>query len=264
MVNGDTGMPMGVVGLDYNNTYYRNAFDLLEPIVENGATIVAGGAPNNGERGYLVLEAPGTLKLSGKDEIINRFIALSSHDGSKKIEVHMAPTYRGMALTFDAGHPIAFKHTKNVASKIAAAKRTFRNVNEKWAEFSSAAQKMMSVSVSDAQVREFLEMVLPDTKGANPARSENMRAEVYDVIKTTGIGTKLPKCRGTVFGIVIGFAEWAENRTVRKSKKRDEKSTKLDRDLISEGAKKKARAWSMALYLANNKSLQGASVGSKK
>jgi phage/plasmid-like protein (TIGR03299 family) len=264
MVNGDTGLPMGVVGNNYRNTYYREAFSLLEPIVENGATIVAGGAPNNGERGYLVMEAPGTLRISGKEDIVNRFVALSSHDGSKKIEIHMTPTYKGVALTFDAGHPIAFKHTKNVVNKIAAARRTFRNVNEKWAEFSSAAQKMMGTSITDQDTRDFIELVLPDKKGVSPTRTENMREHIYDIVKTTGIGTKLPKCRGTVFGVVMGFAEWADlHRTVRKSKKRDEKATKLDRDLISEGAKKKAKAWALAMYLATNKSLQGASVGSK-
>jgi hypothetical protein len=207
-----------------------------------------------------VLEAPGVVNLSRGDDIVNRFIMLSSHDGTGKIEVRMAPWRRktGTAITFDAGHPLAFKHTRNVRNRVQKARKVFNSVNNSWAEFSTGIQKMIAVTVTTAQAREFVESVLPASGDSDDpsTRMGNIHDDILNIYSNTGIGTRLPKCRGTLFGLVQAFTEWADiKRTVRSSSKRDEISAGLDARLVSDSAKKKSKAWAMALYLANQKSM---------
>lgn len=266
MVNGLTGRPMGVVGCGYVVVDYPIAFSPAEPLLASGARIVGGACPNKGERAYLILESDGVVSLSPGDNIVNRFIMLSSHDGTGKIEVRMTPwrAKTGTALTFDAGHPLAFKHTRRVNTRVQRARKVFKNVNTSWDEFSKGVQKMVTVKLTESQAKEFIENVLPTTAKETSTRLENIRSEILTIYRDTGIGTRLPKCRGTLFGLVQAFNEWADiKRTVRKSKKRDEVSARLDAMLVSDSAKKKSKAWAMALYLANHKGMSGALTGKR-
>jgi phage/plasmid-like protein (TIGR03299 family) len=261
IVHGETHKAIGVVGLNYENVAYPVALNPAEALIAGGARIVGGGCPNNGERAYLVLESDGIIQLSRGDTIVNRFLMLSSHDGTGKIEVRMTP-YRpktGTAITTDASHPLAFKHTKNVRLRLGRARKIFTRVNQRWDEFSDGVKKMVSVTLNEKEAREFIEAVLPHTSDEPSQRLINIRQDVFTIFRDTGIGTRLPKCRGTLFGVVQAFTEWADiKRTVRKSDKRDVASASLDAKLVSDSAKKKQKAWAMALYLSKKGKLSGA------
>jgi hypothetical protein len=122
---------------------------------------------------------------------------------------------------------------------------------------------MISIPLTDRQSREFIESVLPhDDKKGPSKRLENIRDDIYQIYQNTGIGTRLPKCRNTLFGVVQAFTEWADiKRTVRESSKRDEISARLDARLVSDSAKKKQKAYAMALWLSKQKSMSGALSG---
>jgi len=260
IIHGTTFNPIGVVGLRYQTVEYPIAFSPADALISGGAKIVGGGCPNRGERAYLILEGDGLIELSPGDTIINRFLMLSSHDGTGKIEIRMTPwrSKTGTAITFDSTNPLAFKHTRNVGTKVSRAKRIFHRVNDNWNEFSTGVKKMVSINLTEAEAKEFIESVLPATKDEPSTRLENIRSEILTIYRDTGIGTRLPKCQGTLFGVVQAFVEWADiKRTIRKSSKRDEESAALDAKLVSDSAKKKQKAWAMALYLSKKKKLSG-------
>jgi phage/plasmid-like protein (TIGR03299 family) len=267
IVDADRERAMGVVGTRYVVVPYKDALSPCLPMLAAGARIVGGGAPNLGERCYLILEADGVVKLSKGDNIVNRFILSSSHDGTGKIELRMSP-YRprtGTALTIDSTHPLAFKHTRNVGARVAHARKAFSRVNEEWMEFTKGVQKMVSVPMSERDAQAFIEQVIPSA--SDSTRIQNIRESIYLLYTTYGTGTRLPKCRGTLFGLVQAFAEWADlKRTVRKSNRRDDVAAALDAKLFADSAKKKQKAWAMALYLADQKKMSGAlsGVGGRK
>jgi phage/plasmid-like protein (TIGR03299 family) len=265
VIRTDNENPMGVVGLVYKGVPFREAFSPAEALILGGARIVGGGCPNRGERGYLVLEADGVVTLGARDKIINRFLLLSSHDGTGKIELRMTPYWErvGTAMTLDAASPLSFKHTPLVSGRVARAHKVWRRVNETWNEYSNGVQRMISIPLTDRQSREFIESVLPhDDKKGPSKRLENIRDDIYQIYQNTGIGTRLPKCRNTLFGVVQAFTEWADiKRTVRESSKRDEISARLDARLVSDSAKKKQKAYAMALWLSKQKSMSGALSG---
>jgi hypothetical protein len=251
MVNTRTDRPIWPVGINYMTMQYPDAYDVCKPLIVAGSRIVGGGCPNNGERAYMVLEAKQKLVLSDGDEIVNRYTILSSHDGKGKIEVRSTP-YRGLsgiAYTTDADHPLAFKHTKRVHERVAAVKRIFRNLNKNWEMFEAGARKMMAIHLNADQAREFVESMFPCEEEKVPTRTQNMREEVLRLFYETGIGTRMPQCKNTLFGLVEAFSEWADTRKVRKSELRDEIAAGIDSRLVADGAKKKAKAWGMALRL---------------
>jgi len=252
--------PLGCVGLVYTVVPYRDAFAPVQQLIDAGAKIVAGGCPNNGERAYLILEADGHIVLSETDNIVNRYAFISSHDGSSKIEVRMTP-YRaknGTTLTHDASRPLAFKHTNLVGSRIQKANQIFDRVNKSWHEFQGAVQKMMSVSLSDQEAKGMIDTVLGGDLNTDSARLVNIKMEIYTLWKHTGIGTRVGRCKGTIFGMVEAFAEWADrHRTVRKSSKRDIEAASLDAKLVSDSAKKKQKAFAVGLYLSKQAQAMG-------
>ena len=244
--------PIGVVGIGYQIVRHLHAFDIAQPLIDAGAHIVGGGCPNNGERAYLVLQTDQKLEIAPGDCIVNRYLLLNSYDGTGKIEVRFTPyrsTY-GIAFTTNANRPLAFKHTRNVAKRLTLTKRVFRGVNENWNQFSDSVKKMLAISLNQQQATEFVEAVMPATSDEPSTRLENQRAEVMEIYHKTGIGTRMPQCRGTLFGLVQAFAEWADiHRTVRKSKKRDDIAAALDTRLVADSAKKKAKAFAVAVAL---------------
>jgi len=256
----DNGDALGVVGLLYTIVPYREAFAAVDELVKGGIRILGGALPNKRERAYLLLESSGSIKLSEGDEIVNRFVMTSSHDGGSKIEIRMTPFRKvnGTALTVDATRPLAFKHTPGVNGRINRARKIFSNVNKSWDEFAANVAKMITVSVTDDEAKAFINNVLGES---DSTRMEHIKGDIYATFKT-GTACVMPRCKGTVFGLVQAFAEWADHgRTVRQSKRRDEKSAGIDARLISDSAKKKQRAFSTALWFLKTKKLATNAVG---
>ena len=166
----------------------------------------------------------------------------------------------GTAITFDATRPLSFKHTKKVSDRIKRARAINKSVLKNWGEFTAGVQKMVAYPLSREQALEFINLVLPTGDNSEAStKLENIRQHVYTIYTETGIGTRLPQCQGTVFGLVQAFCEWADiYKTVRKSKNRDDKAARLDARLISDGAKRKQKAWAFANYLVNNNKMKKA------
>jgi len=255
----DNGDPMGVVGLRYTVVPYRDAFAPAVELIKGGARIVGGALLNNRASAMLVMVAPGTIKLSEGDEIVNRFVMTSSHDGSSKIEVRMTP-YRqknGTALTVDATRPLSFKHTPRVSARMGQARKIYKRVNDSWDTFTNAVGRMVLVKIDDKEARDLVTAVLGDS---DSTRMENIKEDILTVFKH-GTACQLPKCKGTLFGLVQAFAEWADHgRTVRKSSKRDEVSAGINARLIADSAAKKQRAWATALWFMKGGKLAGGAL----
>jgi len=254
----ESNHPLGCVGLVYTVVPYRDAFAPVEKLIEGGARIVAGGAPNHGERAYLVLEAEGKIVLADGDDIVNRFVFQSSHDGSSKIEVRMTP-YRkknGTTITHDATRPLAFKHTTLVNSRVSNASKVFDRVNKSWSTFQGAIQRMIATKLTEKEAKDMIDMVLGGDVDRDSQRLVNIKTDIFTIYKHTGIGTQIPKCKGTVFGMMEAFAEWADrHRTIRKSNKRSYEAASLDAKLVSDGARKKQKAFAVAIHLSRQAQL---------
>ena len=262
VIRTDTMVELGGVGRDYCVVQYKDAFSPVDVLIANGqAELVSGGAPNRGEQAFLVLKSEGSIMLAPGDSIQNYFVMRSSHDGSCKIEIRMTP-YRaksGTTFALDASKPLAFKHTPNVEGKLAMARRTWRNVQESWEDFSAGAKRMIATPVTESEAREFITAVLASKKDST--RSQHIADDIYQLFRNTGVGTRVPACRGTLFGLVQSFSEWGDlHRTIRAAKNKNSVAAALDAKLIADTAKKKQKSWGMALHLSKNTAIPTASA----
>ena len=257
----DDGRAMGVVGLVYRTMAHPVALEFARQLIVGGARIIGGGCPNRGERAYLILESDGNVAIGPKDNIVNRFVLTNTHDGTGKIELRITPfwTRSGTAFNPETGKPLSFKHTTNVQNRLASANKVMSRVNANWDEFSNAVKKMIGTPISEKEAKEFIEAILPHTGEEAGPKLENIRSEILTIFRDTGIGCRLPACRGTVFGVVQAFSEYADiKQTVRKSDKRDRVSATLDARLMGDAAKKKAKAWAFALHMTKQTHMRGA------
>ena len=256
----DDGRAMGVVGLVYKTMSHPVAFEFARQLIAGGARIIGGGCPNRGERAYLILESDGNVAIGPRDNIVNRFVLTNTHDGTGKIELRITPFWdrAGTAFNPETGKPLSFKHTTNVANRLASANKVMSRVNANWDEFSSAVKKMVGMPLTEREAKDFIEAILPHTGDEAGPKLENIRSEVLTIFRDTGIGCRLPACRGTVFGIVQAFNEYADiKQTVRVSKKRDRASATLDARLMGDAAKKKSKAWAFGLSMTKKTHLRG-------
>jgi phage/plasmid-like protein (TIGR03299 family) len=255
IVHGETRDRFDIVGAGYVIVPYKEAFDFADDLLQNGWSIIGGLALNKGEKAYMLLEDGQQIPTGPNSAIVNRITLMSSHDGSGKIEIRSTPscTASGVAITTDASHPLSFKHTRNVNQRLQRANKVLASVTKTWGEFSASAKKMQGVAITDDQARKFIEDVIP--AGAKEStRLDNIHAELFEIYKFKGIATKLPQTKGTLFGIVMAVCEWSDGfRTVRASSKRDPVSAALESKLTMDGARKKSKAWGLALYLAKGK-----------
>lgn len=244
----DTDDYLATVGDGYGLVQYRQVFSIADVLLGEGIEVLFGGAINRGESAALVLRAPGELELGKGQKMTNECILRSTHDGTGKVEVRMTPRSNttGIILTTDAMKPLSFKHTKNVENRMADAKRTLRRVHTEWEAFTSAAKSLMTINLNDEEGRSFITSVVGDSEST---QAKNIKEKVFDLWKV-GVSSRIDVCRGTLFGLVMSFAEWSDfHKTMRKSKRFNNNAAEFNVRVVGDAAKKKAKAWSMALTL---------------
>jgi len=174
IVRTDNGDMLGHGSRGYGIYQFSEVAEIIRPALEEDKVkFVLGGCPNFGERMYLVMDAAGELQLGTGDTVVNRFILTSSHDGSSKVEVRMTP-YRKMsqsAFITDA-RPLQFKHTKKVADRIAATRKTLASVQAEWAAFESNVRGMIALNLTDEEAISFITKVVGDS---DSTRTINIR-----------------------------------------------------------------------------------------
>lgn len=245
---------LATVGNNYGLVQYRIAFSLADVLLGEGIEVVRGGPVNRGESAVLVLQAPGVLDLGNGNEIVNEVVLRSTHDGTGRIEVRTTPRNikTGIVLTTDAMRPLSFKHSKRALERVADAKKTIRRIGREWESFTQSAKALMAVHLNQDEARGFIASLIEgkaDEKGEVGVRCQKLRDEIYERW-VQGVASKLPACRGTLFGMVMAVGEWADfHKTVKKSKRFNDNAAELNARLIGDAAKKKAKAWSLALAL---------------
>lgn len=257
IVRTDKEWCLGVGSTVYGVVQYRQWLSVAEELYEKGIKVVYAGAPNLGERAYMILEVPDSMMSLGEgDEIVNRLLITASHDCSTKLTLAMLPfrPSNNTYMTFERSI-LAEKHSRHVNNRVTKAKEVMSKVKRGWKEFDQHVKKMSLVKPTDEEARDFIENVIG--KG-DASRTVNVRDKIFDLWKHEGVGRAVPACRGTLFGLVQATCEWADHyATVRKSKFMDEATAEFNSKLLGAAAQKKAKAWSFALTMKHKKLSMG-------
>jgi len=261
IVRTDTYQSLGVMGAGYGLVQNHEVLSLTDVFAkESAARYVAAGAPNRGERIYVVMDTGKFFLLgNGKDEQVrNLFFITSSHDGSNSLLAYPSPVYvkDGTVLIYpDSRHgAIRIRHTKNVMRYVGQAEKLLGKLMSYWDRFQESFLVLSDAQITDAQAEAFLEEVYAPEEG-DSAIAKRVRTEVFELFKG-GRSSSMPYCKGTLLGLYFACAFHADNEgTVRKSKKRDANSAAIYSRLMGTQAQHKAEALAFCLKL--RKSLKG-------
>lgn len=216
-VRTDTREALSVVGSHYHPLQYSEAFDFMDSI---NPRYVAAGVRRGGREGYIVVQAPESLRIDlidGSDPHDLYLVLRTSHDGSKKVEAVVLPlrgkctnmlSLRGFA--FGAQHHWGVRHTVTMRDKLNEAQQTIMNLDHYVKDLQATAAALAEMDVELEEARRLFEWALPN----RPKRDENV-AEIMNLYQNSATNGFV----GTGWGVVNAMSEWLD--WGRKSKSAD-------------------------------------------
>jgi phage/plasmid-like protein (TIGR03299 family) len=240
---------LGVVGTRYTPIQNLEAFEFLNHIAdETGAAFETAGSLGNGSRVFMTMKFPESMALAGGQDVIDNYImAVNSHDGSSAFIVAVTPiravctnTVR-LALS-QAKSKISLKHTSGATQKVQQARETLGVVFRYQEAFEAEVEAMLSLKISDAEFKKFVEAVIPE-----PKKKEVTERQVNSIEKKRGELMALwnaptqQNVAGTAWAAYNAVAEWAD--WVKPIRGADEKDDlRAERMLFGGAEKLKTRA----------------------
>lgn len=239
---------LGVVGTRYTPIQNLEAFEFLNHIAdETGAVFETAGSLGNGERVFMTMKFPDSMMLGGVDVVNNYIMAVNSHDGSSAFIVAVTPiravctnTVR-LALT-QAKSKVSLKHTAGATAKVQQARETLGIVFKYQEAFEAEVEAMLSVKVSDAQYKKFVEAVIPEPKkkDASERQLNSVEKKRGELMALWNAPTQ-QNVAGTAWAAYNAVAEWAD--WVKPIRGGDDKDDLRSERMLFGGAEKlKARA----------------------
>ena len=190
---------LGVVSERYKIIQNSEAFAFTDTLLGNGVRYETAGSLQDGRRVWLLARLPREYIIAG--ERISPYLVFSnSHDGSGAVKVALTPIRVVCNNTLNlalgtASRSWSMVHTGNIRDKIQEAKDTLFMAEEYMDSLGKEFERLRRQKITDGQVREYVEQLLPMEKNASPVQSKNiknlredMMCRYYDAPDLQGIG----------------------------------------------------------------------------
>lgn len=245
---------LGVVGNRYTPIQDSDAFEFLNYLSdESGAVFETAGALGHGERVFMSMKFPESMKLAnGQDLVDNYIVAVNSHDGTTSFNVVVTPvrvvcqnTVR-LALR-SATNKISLRHTANATQKVQQARETLGIVFKYQEEFQREVDRLLAVDMSEQDFSKFVETLVPlpsrkDATQREIATIERKRAEITELwnaptqanVKGTG---------WAAYNAVVEWSDWVK----RIRGEGDKDALRAERLILGIGEEIKDRAHELLL-----------------
>ena len=190
---------LGVVSERYKIIQNSEAFAFTDTLLGSGVRYETAGSLQDGRRVWLLARLPREYIIAG--ERISPYLVFSnSHDGSGAVKVALTPIRVVCNNTLNlalgtASRSWSMVHTGNIRDKIQEAKDTLFMAEEYMDSLGKEFERLRRQKITDGQVREYVEQLLPMEKNATPVQSKNiknlredMMCRYYDAPDLQGIG----------------------------------------------------------------------------
>lgn len=217
---------LGVVGTRYTIAQNEDAFSFLDNVVDHvdGAVYEYAGAYHGGRKVFIGMLLPDTIKVGGFDDVQMRLLCTNTHDGTSPfgvyLHVHRIACTNAIELTKrGAKQRWVMRHTASLTGKIAQARETLALTFAYVDAFEKEAQQLIQHEITKRQFERLVEGVFPIDRDST---ERAQRSQQQDRAAVRAIYTDSPtqeSIRGTAWGAVNAFVEWADwNRDVRSAK----------------------------------------------
>ncbi len=222
---------LGIVGSKYEPLQNRDAFSMLDSLVDGGdMRYHTAGSLRGGQRVWL-LGKFGSQEVVKGDRVDEFVFLYNSHDGSSAVRA-IPTTVRvvcantvAMALSEARGRKInglTVRHTTNMADRLSQAANILGFSREIASAEAEVNKFLASLSISNAKWNDFLNELVPNRgeleEGQYDTRRNNVRVELTDLFEN-GIGTDIEGVRGTAWGAFNAVTEYVNHHSTVKSHK---------------------------------------------
>lgn len=190
---------LGVVSDRYKIIQNKDAFAFTDKLLGAGVRYETAGSLQGGKKIWLLATLPKEYIIAG--ERISPYLVFSNtHDGSGAVRVAITPirvvcnNTLNLALN-TATRSFSMVHTGDIGGKVNEAKQTLFMADQYMENLGREFERLRKVKVTDQQVKEYIELLLPIENGASLTTVKNtrklradMRARYYDAPDLKDVG----------------------------------------------------------------------------
>ena len=170
---------LGVVSDRYKIVQNQEAFSFTDELLGEGVRYETAGSLQNGRKVWLLARMPHEYIISG-ERITPYLVFFNSHDGSGAIKAALTPIRVVCQNTLNLALSTAKRswsmiHTGNIQGKIQEARDTLFLAEKYMDSLGKEFESLRKKKLSDKQVQEYIEILLPIEYGSTPQQIRNMK-----------------------------------------------------------------------------------------
>ncbi len=254
---------LGTVGRGYQVIQNVAMFDFLDTLTAGENKVAkweSAGSLRGGRRVWALLNLPDSEIIVGKDDrLLPYLLVTNAHDGSAACSV-IPTTVRVVCMnTLSAAVAGQFsdlavhiRHTGDVASKIAEAKRALAQAASMFGAFEKVANELAATLIDREDFDTLVEKLFPtpeeSASGASKTRNENNRMLLAAAVVEEQKLLAAPDM--SMWTVLNGFTRFVDHSQKVALRGREGSEARFENSFIGRGAKMKAQAASVLIDMA--------------
>lgn len=204
---------LGVVSDRYKVVQNVDAFSFTDELLGRGVRYETAGSLQEGRKVWLLARLPREYIIAG--ERISPYLVFSNtHDGSGSVKVAITPVRVVCNNTLNlalgtAKRSFSMIHTGNIQDKIQEAKDTLFMAEEYMDCLGVEFEQLRRQKITDAQVKEYIELLLPMEKEPTPIQSKNIIRLREDMMKRYYDAPDLQKVGNNAYRFINAVSDFA-------------------------------------------------------
>ena len=204
---------LGVVSDRYKVVQNTDAFSFTDELLGKGVKYETAGSLQEGKKVWLLARLPREYIIAG--ERISPYLVFSNtHDGSGSVKVAVTPirvvcnNTLNLALNM-AKRSFSMIHTGNIQDKIQEAKDTLFMAEEYMDCLGIEFEQLRRQKVTEEQVREYIELLLPMEKEPTPVQRKNTLKLREDMLRRYNDAPDLQKIGNNAYRFINAVSDFA-------------------------------------------------------
>lgn len=221
------GQVLGVVSNRYKIVQNHEAFAFTDELLGKGVKYETAGSLKEGRKTWILAKLPKAYRLS-EDKVMPYLVFSNSHDGSGAIKVAMTPVRVVCNNTLNLALKRADRiwtanHVGNMESKLEDARMTLFMAENYMNELVKEADALKRRRVSDAEVDEYVKMLLPIAADATEITESNVKKQREDLKKRYYYAPDLAEIGKNGYRFINAVSDFAtHSKPLRETKKYQE------------------------------------------
>ena len=215
---------LGIVGSRYQIVQNREAFDFTDSLIGEGLKYETAGSLKGGKRIWLLGKMP--ERYINGDKFDPYICFTNTHDGTGAVKCCMTPirvvcnNTLNMALE-GAKQSWSTRHTGNIQTKLADARRTLELADLYLRKFAEQADQLANESMDSQMVISVLNQIVPVPKDATD-RQKKYAQQTKDQIQICMLAPDILKFARTKWGFLNAVADYVDHGDCKKTKNWEE------------------------------------------